>query len=98
MSELIERRRVISVLDEAASEITRLQEALAAAETERDETRKKALEEAAQIADMMGIDSRTEATSRAADGDYSAANHFNAHGLGCEQVAAAIRALAEEVR
>lgn len=45
---------------------------------------------------MMGIDSRTEATSRAADGGYSAANHFNAHALGCEQAAAAIRALAEE--
>lgn len=46
------RERCIAILDEADAEITRLQQALAAAETERDEARTKALESLSALCDQ----------------------------------------------
>lgn len=67
---------------EAAAEITRLRAALAAK-----------TEECARVADEDAKTAREEAELFSAKGDYTAANHYNGYADGCEEVAAAIRAM-----
>lgn len=48
-------------------------------------------ERCAKECDRISAESRIEASNRAADHNYSAANHWTAHADGCDESAAAIR-------